>query len=237
MALTKHLIIARYNESLNWAYTRAELFETIFIFNKGHDIVVPPNVTNAELHSLPNVGREADTYFHFLTSFYRFIKTRPDDVFIFLQGNPFDVAPSILQDIEQLSETTSYPVGFSSYRGLDPLWPKATPRDRSHPNWLPVGNMINHLFYLPDGLHLSEKHEVVCNAQWAVRGSQITFRSQEFYEYCLSLFPHSIIPMEAFLFERLWQYVFNPQYLDWITHYTDIRRSFTTGVWRNLTIE
>ena len=77
------IIIARYNESLDW--TRKLIKENLIIYNKGSPldpIEFPPSI----METRQNLGRESESFFHYIINHY---DNLPDYV-IFLQGNPFD---------------------------------------------------------------------------------------------------------------------------------------------------
>ena len=88
------LVVARYNESVDWLNEIDASKYNILLYNKGVD--------NVELQTakLENYGREAQTYLHYITTNYN---TIPNGV-IFLQGDPFPHCYSI----EMLSNTPIY---------------------------------------------------------------------------------------------------------------------------------
>lgn len=63
--MTKELVIARYEEDIDWIKNYIDIFDRITIYNKGDDIQLPwfdnPKIS---IKNLPNVGREAHTYLH-----------------------------------------------------------------------------------------------------------------------------------------------------------------------------
>lgn len=80
------LVIARYNENLNWI-TNVPNNIKITIYNKGKD----------DLHfksiKIPNVGRESNTYLYHIIKNYKKLSNKT----IFTQGNPFDHCPNFLK--------------------------------------------------------------------------------------------------------------------------------------------
>ena len=95
----------------------------------------------------------------------------------------------------------------------------------------------NHLFF-KENLNLqSQTITFQCNGLWMVPSENLLFRKIEFYKYCLSLVKKNINPFEGYLFERLWQFIFDGQTLDWISHYDKIREKYAIGIYRNLRVE
>lgn len=90
------LVVARYNESLDWIFdvlTDANnIVEHVYIYNKGR----PVNIDNENItvKNVPNVGREGDTYLRFIIDFFHKI---PTEGVVFLQGDPFEHAPDTLK--------------------------------------------------------------------------------------------------------------------------------------------
>lgn len=74
------IIVAKYNEDVEWLnYLKKE---NIILYNKG-TTSIPDNIKTI---IRPNIGREAETYFHYIIENYEEL---PDYIFL-LQGNPFD---------------------------------------------------------------------------------------------------------------------------------------------------
>lgn len=92
-AITLDLVIARYNEDLNWlTHTISELEAAninvnAFVYNKGPSHTSVPSHKNLTITSLPNVGRESHTYLHHIIENYdRYAAAQKDHYVIFLQG-------------------------------------------------------------------------------------------------------------------------------------------------------
>jgi hypothetical protein len=76
------IVIARYNESLNWLdWLTPEQKSRVKVYNKGPDDLSCPVTEN-----LPNVGREGHTYLWYIIQNY---DSLPEHV-IFMQAHPFD---------------------------------------------------------------------------------------------------------------------------------------------------
>ena len=57
--MKKNLIVARYQENIDWIFNNRDKFNDIFVFNKGSPL--DDNSGIGEI-SRPNIGREAQTY-------------------------------------------------------------------------------------------------------------------------------------------------------------------------------
>lgn len=92
--MTKDLIIARFNESLEWVrLTNLPTVDRIFIYNKGEPLDEHESVP------LPNVGRESHTYTHHIIENYDSLA----DINCFVQGNPFHESPDLYNVLDQPS--------------------------------------------------------------------------------------------------------------------------------------
>lgn len=85
-------VIARYNENVEW--TRQ--FNNVYIYNKGEKL------DNTIV--LPNIGREGHTYFKHIVDNYHNLT----DFIIFLQGNPYDHSPNIINNLNNILLDTCF---------------------------------------------------------------------------------------------------------------------------------
>lgn len=86
------VVIARYNESLDWIVGIPHEFE-IFLYNKGEAITDPAILARANhIIARPNEGRESETYIHHM------VTRVPNDrsYTVFAQGDPFTHSPDFL---------------------------------------------------------------------------------------------------------------------------------------------
>jgi hypothetical protein len=204
------VIIARYREDVSWAD------------GLGCDYVVYDKSGQAgpDARPLPNIGREAHTYFTHIVNEY-------DTLFpmnAFLQGDPFDHIDdrgrATVDDLwEQLEDVADRHVPF---KGL--AWFKlkcdrlGRPHDLRKPEnegrwagWgrdIPVGEIFERIFGAP------MPQEIICRAptgNFCVTGERIRSRPKAFYEFCLRLIEAD--PRDerntGHAFERLWQHIFN----------------------------
>lgn len=78
------VVIARYNESLEWSSNISNTRTKCIIYNKGSKL----DHIGPIIH-LPNVGREEHTYLYHIINNYDNLS----DYTMFLQGQPFDHTP------------------------------------------------------------------------------------------------------------------------------------------------
>jgi hypothetical protein len=234
--MNKNIILARYNEDISWVLNNTDLFDKIYIINKGNFLNI--NFPNIIVYNLLNVGRESNTYLNFITTFYELIQACEDEIFIFSQAYPFDVNPYFLEDIKKLNESTAYPLSLSKASNIENMFAHLGIINETHPAGIPFINYYNHLFF-DDFLNLKngEKHHVKYSGIWAVKGKNILFRKKEFYEKCLSMVNDSVNPFEGYIFERMWQYIFDLKTLDWISHYDLIRKKYNKGTYKGIEVK
>ena len=86
------IVIARYNEDIEWC---KKYSSKLLIINKGDKI---DGFENQIFY--PNVGREGHSYYKYIVDNYDNL----DDYIIFLQGNPFDHSPDIINILDAIIE-------------------------------------------------------------------------------------------------------------------------------------
>ena len=47
----------------------------------------------------------------------------------------------------------------------------------------------------------------------------------------------SVNPFEGYIFERMWQYIFDLKTLDWISHYDLIRKKYNKGTYKGIEVK
>lgn len=204
------VIIARYREDVSWADA---LGYPCVVYDKSDEPA-------ANARPLPNIGREAHTYFtHIIAEYDRLAPMN-----VFLQGDPFDhIDDRGRSDVatlrKRLADVADRGVPF---KGL--AWFKlksdalGRPHDLRNPEnegrwagWgrdIPVGELFGRLF----GVELPG--EIICRAptgNFCVTGKRIRTRPRAFYEFCLKLVESDPLDERntGHAFERLWQHVFN----------------------------
>jgi hypothetical protein len=89
-----NLIIARYNENLDWIeYIPKNLNINIIIYNKGLDDISYPSI------KLQNIGRESHTYLYYIIENYDNLA----DINISTQGDPFIHNPNFIYDLYKIN--------------------------------------------------------------------------------------------------------------------------------------
>lgn len=92
------LIVARYNEDISWV---EDLDCTVIIYNKGDKLDPKYNAIN-----VPNFGKEAETYLRAIKENYDLMCNF--DHITFLQGDPFDHFPEVLEILPQDNNNLNY---------------------------------------------------------------------------------------------------------------------------------
>jgi len=204
------VIIARYREDISWA---DQLGYDYVVYDKGgreHEKAIV----------LPNIGREAHTYFSHIVHEYDALA----DMNVFLQGDPFDHIDdrgraSVDMLRTQLEDIAERAVPF---KGL--AWFKlkcdgqGRPHDLRKPEnegrwagWgrdIPVGEVFEQLF---DAVAPARIVARAPTGNFCVTGERIRTRPWEFYEYALKLVENDPLDENntGHAIERLWQYIFN----------------------------
>lgn len=118
------LVVARYREDLRWLL-EVPVEVTIALYNKGpeiHDANVLRRVN--KLESLPNQGREADTYLHHLQTHAHGAE---DEWTVFCQGDPFPHSPDFLKLLElrgHWAEVQPLTPGYATGADIPPAIPR-----------------------------------------------------------------------------------------------------------------
>jgi hypothetical protein len=84
-----NIVIARYNENINWALPYNDI---VFVYNKGNKNII--NFLNT--FNIKNIGREGHTYLHYIITRYNSLPNRT----IFLQADWFPHNETILYGID-----------------------------------------------------------------------------------------------------------------------------------------
>lgn len=194
--MEKEIVVARYNEKIDWLENLKDVKVTIY--NKGSNSS-PNHII------LPNVGREPNTYFyHIVKNYYNLSEWT-----FFTQGHPFDHVVDFVDVVNNWNNEKPNVINiddlcffFSNgvFKGvLD-----------SQSNGRPLHNSVLNI----DGLWSSifkdkpiQDYKFSAGCIFCVHKKQILSKKISFYEECLSQSEkrnHS--PWE---FERIMQYIFN----------------------------
>jgi len=191
----KTLVVARYNENLDWLDNIKDW--NIIVYNKGE-------CHPKESFKLSNLGRESGTYIHYIVSNY---DNLPDYI-CFSQGDPFFHAPDIVQELNDFESCEDFTFfkrnGHPSCEGRPTLI--------SNKNGGPNGFSMNiESFCNEIGIKLPDENELVFSpgAMFILTREAILRRSIEFYKSIASKL-ESHCPHEAYILERVWKYIFCP---------------------------
>lgn len=185
--LSTHIVVARFNENIAWldAILLSAPNTTCTVYNKGKPL---QQNDLYDLVSIPNIGREAETYLRYIVVNYHQLK----DITIFLQGNPFD---HMVKDADIAS--------FITNRKTGPVLCDTILHERIPPYGLRT-SVINALAALDQ--QLTDKCVVSIGAQYAIAKKDIQSRSLEFYESLLLKITNNTI--DAWGLERIWGNIF-----------------------------
>lgn len=139
MSDNTHIVVARYNEDLSWVSQLSDTFH-ITVYNKGLPLTIPAAIQNVYVKSIPNRGRETDTYLTYIIENY---KKLPDRV-IFSQGDPFSHSPKFLDLLETIESWQPFQP-LSLYYMQDRIPPKKVMNDDQSCLTRPETFMLNTL--------------------------------------------------------------------------------------------
>jgi hypothetical protein len=184
------IIVSVYNENINW--TRQ--FPNVIIYNKGKKLSEEFNEV-----ILDNVGREGHSYYRYIYDNYDNL----DDYTIFLQGNPFDHSPNIINNIWKYINNNELNINFEFlsewviYTNLSGC---------PHHKGIPLIEVYQKLF---DEEKYNMEIQFGAGAQFIVSKQQIHKRPKEFYLKIIKLLDYSINPIEGFVIERFHKLIFS----------------------------
>jgi hypothetical protein len=181
----KKIVIARYNENIDWI---KNINFDFIVYNKGSNDL---NISNTLIQ---NKGRESDTYLNFILDYYNNL---PEQI-IFCQGNPFDHCENFIDLINK--EYTEDLVYLAYYI--------ATDDDRGCPNH--CGLNIKEIL-LDLNLENPEKFTFSAGAQYIVSKELIQNKSLDWWKNCYKIYNnHSLSP---WVFERIWPLIFKYEHI------------------------
>jgi hypothetical protein len=190
------IIVARYNENIEWTKD----FSKVIIYNKGSKLEGEYNEILLE-----NVGREAHTYYKYIYDNY----DKLDDYTIFLQGNPFDHSPNIIENLHKIVNNKKLDIHFE-YLSEQLLYCNLT-RCKHHDK-LPLQAVYNYLFNDNKQNMMFKTNfnfKFGAGAQFIVSRNQILKRPKEFYLKLIKLLEYNVNPMEGYVIERFHKIIFN----------------------------
>lgn len=184
------LVISRHQEKIDWLHGLEFPYK---IYNKGDDL--PEFCVK-----LKNIGREAHTIlFHICNNFYKL-----KEYTFFLQGNPFDHWPGILESFQKMKNGIIDGIFLNG--GCFGYGKKHEEDFIAYPD-------IMYAYKLYESLYGSkiEKFVFTAGAQVMVHRDHIKQHSLNFYRYCLLKMEHfeEKSGFDAWSFERIWPIIFD----------------------------
>lgn len=198
------LVVARYNEPLNWLGNIPKTIRAT-VYDKSEQAF-----TSAGAIVLPNVGREAHTYLHHLVSRYDSLS----EYTIFCQGKPFDHAYDFHHRLRTLASTPLLPIDFQwighiidtddkNGQRLFTTWSK-----NEDGRGLALAS-FHQLLFGTDGPAF---YPFVLGGQFGIHRTIVQLQPRSFYEHALAL--SVSFPDAAHCFERTWDRVFGQVGID-----------------------
>lgn len=184
------IVVSRYNENINWTKN----FSNVVIYNKGDCLDEDYNEI-----LLDNVGREGHTYYKYIYDNYDNL----EDYTFFLQGNPFDHSPDIINNLNKYISNKKLNIDFEflSERILNCNLSGC----QYHSN-IPLIEVYHKLF---DEKVKNKDFIFGAGAQFIVSKTQILKRPRDFYLKIIKMLEYNINPIEGFVIERFHKLIFN----------------------------
>ena len=182
------IVVARYYEDISWT----NQFENVVIYNKGARLNLKNEIP------LVNVGREPHTYYKHICDNYDNLA----DYTVFLQGNPFDHSPNIIERLKNLSDFKSDFEFLSEWIITDTL-------EKQSAFYYLCRNLINTYKRIFGSPHEpGQLFTFGAGAQFIVSKECILKNPKCFYENIVEILNYHACPMEAYDLERLHKYIF-----------------------------
>ena len=176
------------DEDIDWS----NQFSNVLIYNKGQPL------KNYEI--VENVGRESHTYYKYIYDNYDNL----EDYTIFLQGNPFDHSPHVIQKLykyidDRSKNNLNINFEFISKNIYNCKLSLCKHHIELKDFLLPI---YNYIFDENRSLETNLSFKFGAGAQFIVSKNIILERSKEFYLKIINLLNHNINPIEGFIIER-----------------------------------
>ena len=206
--MDKCLIIARFNENLDWLKNFEDF--KIIVYNKGQDL---EKCDFFKIINLENLGRESHTWLHHIVNNYYQL----NDINIFLQGKINDLdCMSYLHPDQYLKNIDKYGFSVSRYGLLGPFhwtWNVGVNKDiRYKKQWEANEISRSNIGFRSFAKKLFPNIPLFVATSYggcfAVRKENILQHELIFYEKLLNILSKSKNPIEGHYMERLWCYIF-----------------------------
>ena len=215
------IVVARYNEDVDWLLPE---MKNVIIYNKGE----PLKNTKMTSINIPNVGRESETYLHYIIDNYDNLP----DVVCFTQGmitdhirrvEPLDALKEFIKQAFMFGMSRPKKcatVGDSWSADTRPSWstPAFCEGKKFDLQWKDMELKLRNNNKIVDFKkwflnNISSKYPACLNQYktgiFAVSKQQILSRPKSFYESIILEVNHDSNPLEGHYFERSWYYIFN----------------------------
>ena len=180
------VVVARYNEDVEWS----KQFSNVIVYNKGD--ILKDGYNEVVLN---NVGREGHTYYQYICDNYYNLS----DYTIFLQGNPFDHSPNLIDNINKYMNRV-FEFEFLSEVILD-----CQLSGCKYHQGLPIINTYEKIFHKPEN---DICFQFGSGAQFIVSKKKILNKPVKFYQTIVEILENEISPIEGYVIERLHKLIF-----------------------------
>lgn len=177
--IQKYLVVARYKEDISWVKDYP-----------GWQVIVIQKATEDVEGDMPNVGREPTSFALAIKRYYHSI--RPDDIWAFVQGRPFDHCPSLMEDLQR---------DFDRFRWLGSPTKKSDGDGKHDHPGLPVAEKYGQWL----GKEFPGSVDFAAGGQHMVKGEVIKSRPLSFYK---ELGDDLVLDYNPWVAERLWASIY-----------------------------
>lgn len=192
--MTICIIVARYDENVEWTKQFINInIINLIIYNKGDDNL---KNYNGNVINLKNVGREGHTYYKYIYENYDNL----EDYTIFLQGNPFDHSPNLINNLNNyINNYINNKELNIDFEYLSETILNCNLSGCKYHYGLPLIDTYEKLFN-----ERKENMEFIfgCGAQFIVSKKNILKRPKEFYYKIVEMLQYHTGPSEGFVIER-----------------------------------
>ena len=189
-----NIIISRYNENIEWS----KQFLNIIIYNKGTKLDDSYYQIN-----IKNVGREAHTFYKYIYDNYDNL----NNYTAFLQGNPFDHSPNIINNLNNYIKNINLDINFNiNFEFLSETILNSNLSGCFHHKNLPLIEVYEKIF---NEKKENMEFEFGIGGQFIVSKVQILKKSKDFYLKIIKLLDYDIDPIEGYIIEKFHKLIFS----------------------------
>jgi hypothetical protein len=215
----QEIVIARYNENLNWINEEPFNRHPIIIYNKSNNDNFASSDNIKKVVNLPNVGRETNSYFYHIIENYDNLA----DITIFLPGsadlnNKYERSINLVKHVEEIGETTmscyyndNFVQNNYNFEIDDYMSSHENNRDINNDssmqisNIRPFGNWFNNNFTSGEINNCISLNSII-----AISRKNILQKPKSFYENLNNQLNTHQNPEVGHFLERSWQAIFYP---------------------------